>query len=237
MRSTFFLLLITLMSASQPLQAVSAEDLLLRVRAALGHAEGSREIRSIRIQGETRQGSQVVAFSAIKRQPNLLRIDYRIQGQEWVKLYDGERGWMWEVGNGLAELLDDPQTDWLRRQAWVLPHWVYQTETLQNLRASEIYLDREGQGPVYDLSWQEGPWREKIVINAFQFLPVRQEISHSEGELMVIAYQDYQTSDGIDFPRTIKMSVGGDLIAETRIFEVQINTGVMRLFFQPPHGE
>jgi hypothetical protein len=79
-----------------PQAELTAEQVVAKHVAALGGLDRLKASKSLVIRGEYQEGSAVDTFVAYRARPNKLRKEGTHEGKAFVKVFDGDKGWLAE---------------------------------------------------------------------------------------------------------------------------------------------
>jgi outer membrane lipoprotein-sorting protein len=73
--------------------AITAEELIAKNIQAKGGLEKIKAIQTVRLTGSIRFGSIDAIFAQMSKRPQMLRVEFSLQGLTGVNAYDGSTGW------------------------------------------------------------------------------------------------------------------------------------------------
>lgn len=79
-----------------PQAELTAEQVVAKHLAALGGQDKLKATKNLVIRGEYQEGSSVDAFVAYRARPNKFRKEGTHEGKAFVKVFDGDKGWLAE---------------------------------------------------------------------------------------------------------------------------------------------
>lgn len=86
---------------------LTADQVVAHHLAALGGEARLKAVKTVVIRGEFQEGGAVDRWTAYRARPNKLRKEGTHEGKAFVKLFDGERGYLSEAGAPFAALPAD----------------------------------------------------------------------------------------------------------------------------------
>jgi hypothetical protein len=237
-RKTLTLLAACVLAAASA-GAQDVDEILARSLEARGGLERMKAIRSLRLIGKAKTGSQEMPMSVELARPGRLRLEFVLDGNPMVQAYDGKQAWGIPPGS---------------RQAVILPQEM-QAGLAQQADLDGPLVEHEAKGHRARLVGQEKvngrlAWKIRLTmkggqvdyhyIDARSLLPVKAESRRTvrgatvEGETFL---RDYKEEAGVLFPRTIENRAAGRPEAQTlRIERVEVNPQLDAARFAPPPG-
>lgn len=241
MRSRLFLTLALALFCVASVQAadLTIDEILSKNAEAKGGLDKLRALKSIKFTGKmTLGGGMEAPINMSKKRPEMMRMDFTIQGMTGTQAYDGSTGWMLMpfMGKKDAEPMsadalkevkdmadfDGPFIDYAKKG--------YKVELLgkadvEGTPAYKVKVDRDGQETV-------------VYIDAESFLEIKAEAKRKvqgqevEGETI---YGNYQEFGGLLFPMSIEMKAKGMPAGQTITLEkVEINPEIGDDVFKMP---
>ncbi len=237
---TLFTLAIALFAAvSMQAADLTVDEILAKNAEAKGGIDKLRALNSIRFTGKmTLGGGMEAPIVMSKKRPEMMRMDFTVQGMTGSQAYDGTGGWMLMPfmgkkdaepmsGDMLKEVkdmadFDGPFIDYAKKG--------YKVELLgkgevEGTAAYKIKMSRDGQDTV-------------IYIDADSFLDIKAEAKRKmqgqevEGET---TYGNYQEFGGLLFPMSIEMKAKGMPAGQTITIEkVELNPAIADDTFKMP---
>ena len=234
---TFALALLCAVSVSAA--ELTVEEILAKNAEAKGGMEKLRALKSVKFSGKMSLGGGLEAPIAMtKKRPEMMRMDFTIQGMTGTQAYDGSTGWMvmpfmgkkdpeTMSADALKEVkdmadFDGPFIDYAKKG--------YKVELLgkgdvEGTAAYKVKVNRDGQDTV-------------VYIDAENFLEIKAEAKRKvqgqevEGETV---YGNYQEFGGLLFPMSIEMKAKGMPAGQTiTIDKVEINPELSDDTFKMP---
>lgn len=237
---TLFTLTIALLAAvSMQAADLTVDEILAKNAEAKGGIDKLRALDSIRFTGKmTLGGGMEAPIVMSKKRPEMMRMDFTVQGMTGSQAYDGTGGWMLMPfmgkkdaepmsGDMLKEVkdmadFDGPFIDYAKKG--------YKVELLgkgevEGTAAYKIKMTRDGQDTV-------------VYIDADSFLDIKAEAKRKmqgqevEGET---TYGNYQEFGGLLFPMSIEMKAKGMPAGQTITIEkVELNPTIADDTFKMP---
>jgi outer membrane lipoprotein-sorting protein len=219
---------------------LTVDDILAKNFAAKGGVEKLKALKSVRFSGKMSLGGGMEApFSMSKKRPEMMRVDFTVQGMTGSQAYDGTTGWMVMpfLGKKDAEPMSGDMLKEAKEQAdFDGPTWDYKAKgnTVELLGKADI----EGT-PAYKLKLTTKEGTDTILyIDAETFLEVKAEAKRKvqgqevEGET---SFGNYQEFEGLMFPTSIEMKAKGAPGGQTlTIDKVEINPTIADDSFKMP---
>lgn len=238
-RTLFTLAIALLCAVSMQAADLTVDEILAKNAEAKGGLDKMRALSSIRFVGKmTLGGGMEAPITMTKKRPEMMRMDFTVQGMTGSQAYDGAGGWMLMPfmgkkeaepmsGDMLKEVkdmadFDGPFIDYSKKG--------YKIELLgkaevEGTPAYKLKLDRDGQETV-------------VYIDAESFLDIKAEAKRKmqgqevEGET---TYGNYQEFGGLLFPMSIEMKAKGMPAGQTITIEkVELNPTVTDELFKMP---
>ena len=218
---------------------LTLDEILAKNAEAKGGMDKLRALKSVKFTGKMTLGGGMEAPIALtKKRPEMMRMDFTVQGMTGTQAFDGTNGWMLMpfMGKKEAEPLsadalkevkdmadfDGPFIDYAKKG--------YKVELLgkgdvEGTPAYKLKVDRSGQESV-------------VYIDAESFLEIKAEAKRKvqgqeiEGETV---FGNYQEFGGMLFPMSIEMKAKGMPAGQTITLEkVEINPEVADDTFKMP---
>jgi len=218
---------------------LTVDEILAKNAEAKGGIDKLRALNSIRFTGKmTLGGGMEAPIVMSKKRPEMMRMDFTVQGMTGSQAYDGTGGWMLMPfmgkkdaepmsGDMLKEVkdmadFDGPFIDYAKKG--------YKVELLgkgevEGTAAYKIKMSRDGQDTV-------------VYIDADSFLDIKAEAKRKmqgqevEGET---TYGNYQEFGGLLFPMSIEMKAKGMPAGQTITIEkVELNPTLADDTFKMP---
>jgi outer membrane lipoprotein-sorting protein len=234
---TFAAVLLVSLSAYADL---TVDEILAKNFAAKGGVEKLKALQSVRFSGKMSLGGGMEAgFSMTKKRPEMMRLDFTVQGMTGSQAYDGTSGWalMPFMGKKEAEPMSGDMLKDAKEQAdFDGPTWDYKAKgnTVELLGKADV----EGT-PAYKLKVATKDGLDTILyIDAETFLEVKAEATRKvqgqevESETTFGNYQDF---NGLLFPTSIESKAKGAPAGQTFTIEkVEVNPTVSDDTFKMP---
>lgn len=237
-RSLFTLALALLCAVSLQAAEPTVDEILAKNAEAKGGLDKLRALQSIRFAGKMNMGGIEAPITLTKKRPEMMRMDFTVQGLTGSQAYDGSTGWMVMPFMGkkdpepmpadaMKEVkdmadFDGPFIDYAKKG--------YKVELLGK-------ADVEGT-PAYKLKYSRDGQDTIIYIDAENFLEIKAEakrkVQGQEIESETI-YGNYQEFGGLLFPMSIEMKAKGMPAGQTITVEkVEINPAIADETFKMP---
>lgn len=228
-----------LAAVSMQAQDLTVDQILAKNAEAKGGLEKLRAVNSIRFAGKMTLGPGMEApITMTKKRPEMVRMDFTVQGMTGSQAYDGTNGWMVMpfMGKKDAEQMTGDQLKETKDMADFDGPFIdsekkgYKVELLgkgdvEGTPAYKIKLTRDGQETV-------------VYIDAESFLDIKAEAKRKvqgqeiEGETI---YGNYQEFGGLLFPMSIEMKAKGMPGGQTiTLDKVELNPTVADDTFKMP---
>ena len=94
MRKTLTLAAALLFAFSLQAADLTVDEILNKNTEARGGLEKLQKVNSMRFNGKLSMGGMEAAFSMSKKRPEMVKMEFTIQGMTGVQAYDGATGWM-----------------------------------------------------------------------------------------------------------------------------------------------
>ena len=239
-RTHLFTLAIALLCAvSMQAADLTVDEILAKNAEAKGGIDKLRGLTSVKFIGKMTVGPGMEApITLTKKRPEMMRMDFTIQGMTGTQAYDGTNGWtiMPFMGKKDAEPMSADQIKETKDMADFDGPFIdyakkgYKVELLgkadvEGTPAYKIKVNRNGQDSV-------------VYIDADSFLEIKSETKRKmqgqevEGET---TFGNYQEFGGLLFPMSIEMKAKGMPAGQTITIEkVEINPAVADDTFKMP---
>lgn len=238
-RSILTLALALLCAVSMQAADLTVDEILAKNAEAKGGIDKLRALTSLRMAGKmTLGGGMEAPITMVKKRPEMMRMDFTVQGMTGTQAYDGTNGWMVMpfMGKKDAEQMpadalkevkdmadfDGPFIDYAKKG--------YKVELLGK-------ADVEGT-PAYKLKYVRDGQETVVYLDAENFLEIKAEAKRKiqgqevEGETI---YGNYQEFGGLMFPMSIEMKAKGMPAGQTITLEkVEINPTIADDTFKMP---
>lgn len=214
-RTTFFALAIALLSCAVTAQAadLTLDEILAKNAEAKGGIDKLRALKSVRFTGKmTLGGGMEAPITLTKKRPEMMRMDFTVQGMTGTQAFDGTTGWMLMpfMGKKEPEPLSADAMKEVKNMADFDGPFIdgekkgYKVELLgkgdvEGTPAYRIKVTREGEDSV-------------VYVDAESFLEIKTEAKRKvqgqeiEGETTLGNYQEF---GGLLFPMSIEMKAKG----------------------------
>jgi len=219
---------------------LTVDEILAKNFEAKGGVEKLKALQSVRFTGKMSLGGGMEApFTMTKKRPEMMRLDFTIQGMTASQAYDGSTGWalMPFLGKKEAEPMSGDMLKDAKEQAdFDGPTWDYKAKgnTVELLGKADI----EGT-PAYKLRVVTKDGNDMLLyLDAETFLEVKAEAKRKvqgqdvEGET---SFGNYQEFNGLLFPMSMEMkqkgAPGGQVIT---IEKVELNPALENDSFKMP---
>ena len=193
---------------------LTVDEILAKNFEAKGGVEKLKALQSVRFTGKMSLGGGMEApFTMTKKRPEMMRLDFTIQGMTASQAYDGTTGWalMPFLGKKEAEPMSGDMLKDAKEQAdFDGPTWDYKAKgnTVELLGKADI----EGT-PAYKLRVVTKDGSDTLLyLDAETFLEVKAEAKRKvqgqdvEGET---SFGNYQEFNGLLFPMSMEMKQKG----------------------------
>ena len=228
-----------LAAVSMQAEDLTVDQILAKNAEAKGGLEKLRAVNSIRFAGKMTLGPGMEApITMTKKRPEMVRMDFTVQGMTGTQAYDGSAGWMVMpfMGKKDAEPMSGDMLKEVKDMADFDGPFIdsekkgYKVELLgkgevEGTAAYKIKMSRDGQDTV-------------VYIDADSFLDIKAEAKRKmqgqevEGET---TYGNYQEFGGLLFPMSIEMKAKGMPAGQTITIEkVELNPTLADDTFKMP---
>ena len=239
-RSLIILAAAMLMSLSAFAADLTVDEILAKNFEAKGGVEKLKALKSVRFTGKMSLGGGMEAPIAMtKKRPEMMRLDFTVQGMTGTQAYDGTTAWMVMPFMGKKDpeqMSGDMLKDTKEQADFDGPTWDYKAKgnTVELLGKADI----EGT-PAYKVKVVTKDGTESTVyIDAENFLEVKAEAKRKvQGQEVEseTTFGNYQEFDGLLFPMSIEMKAKGAPAGQTiTIDKVEINPTVADDTFKMP---
>ncbi|MBI3476179.1 MAG: hypothetical protein HY010_10630 [Acidobacteria bacterium] len=220
-----------------PLYAQTADELVARNLVARGGAEKLRSIKTMTMIGTISFGDASSPLTVKVRRPSQIREDFKINGGDITRSYDGSSGW--EVQGGKTRQLEGGELNNIREEAenaieGPLLDYARKGSRIEALGKADI----DGKA-VYKLKIMTTLGTSITqFLDAASYLEIHEEIERSaNGKLMIIVEDvgDYREVDGVKFAhRFVSGSRENPTASTLQIEKMQLNVPVDAEVFAPP---
>jgi outer membrane lipoprotein-sorting protein len=236
MRNTLvgILLLGALVATSGIVAAETVDDIVAANLEAKGGEEAWIALETGRMRGTMRMGGGAagaieVPFTIEFKKPDMLRLEFTMQGMTAVQAFDGETGWaiMPFLGKTEPEEMAEDQVQQLKNQAdfeGVLVNWKEKGHTVELIGKEEV----DGT-PAYKLKvTRDNGDVDYLFLDEEYFVEFKieaeREVQGTEVTVSTVV-GDYKEVDGLLFAHSMEMSYGGGEVMQVITIE-DIELGV-----------
>lgn len=239
-RTRIFTFALALLSAVS-LQAAdpTVDEILAKNAAARGGLEKLKALQSVKLTGKmTLGGGMEAPISMTKKRPEMMRLDFTLQGMTGTQAYDGANGWMVMpfMGKKDAEPMSADALKEVKDMAdfdGAFIDYAKKGYTVESLGKADV----EGT-PAYKLKVVRDGQETIVYIDADSFLQLKSDAKRKmqgqdvESETI---FGNYQEFGGVLFPMSVEMKVKGMPAAQTITFDqVEINPALADDTFKMP---
>jgi outer membrane lipoprotein-sorting protein len=196
-----------------PLNAQTADDLVAKYIQARGGAEKIKSIQSMRMTGTMTTGPLEVPITMLMKRPNLVRMEFEVQGITGIRAYDGQNGWALMpflgtpdptpiTGTELLEFGDQADID------GPLVDYKAKGNTIELLGKDKVAT---ADAYKLKLSRKNGD-TDTIYLDATTYLEIKEEGPHTVQGVrkdFETTISDYRDVNGVKFPFTIVSGIKG----------------------------
>jgi len=219
---------------------LTVDEILAKNFAAKGGVEKLKALKSVRFTGKMTLGPGMEApISMTKKRPEMMRLDFTVQGMTGTQAYDGTNAWMVMpfMGKKDPEPMSGDDLKEAKEQAdFDGPTWDYKAKgnTVELLGKADI----EGT-PAYKLKVvTKNGTDSTLYIDAETFLEVKAEAKRKvQGQEIEseTTFGNYQEFDGLVFPMSIEMKQKGAAAGQTvTLDKVEVNPQITDDTFKMP---
>ncbi len=196
------------------------------------------ETNAFKINGKVNQGGMEIPITIFQYRPKMYKSLLEIQGQQIISAFDGEEGWMVNPMSGTTDpiqLSGEQLTDMKDRADMdgKLYNWEEKGHKLEyagteEMEGTEVY--------VLELDTKEG---DKITyyidIDSYLILKekMKKVVQGAEREFETV-YSNYKNFDGMVFPFSLMIMMGGQTVTDIVFEEVIIDPEIDKSFFKMP---
>jgi outer membrane lipoprotein-sorting protein len=217
----------------------TVDEILAKNAAARGGVEKLAAVKSMRITGKLSMGGMDAGFVMAKKRPEMVKMEFTIQGMTGVQSYDGSGGWMVMpfMGKNDPEALSGEMLSDMREQADFDGPFIDSAK-----KGNKIDLlgkeDVNGK-PAYKLKLTTKAGSETTVyVDAATFLEVRMESKRKiQGQDVdsETTLGNYQTVEGLTIPFSVEIKPKGMPASQTiTVDKVEINPALEDAAFKMP---
>jgi hypothetical protein len=197
--------ILMLTSLSSPVRAQTADELVTKNLAARGGANKLRAVRTMVMTGTISFGEQSSPISVKVRRPNQIREEFKVEGAEITRAFDGTAGWQSRKSGeeSKVEALSGGEGNNIREEAENAIEGPLLDYSKKGSKLEALGRDTVGGKPVYKLrvTTHMGTSITQF-LDATTFLEVHEEIERTvNGKLVMIVEDvgDYRDVAGIKF--------------------------------------
>jgi hypothetical protein len=195
-------------------------------------------LKSIRMEGTHFQNGEESKFILHKKRPNLIRYSLSNDSLSALFGYDGSNGWMRkQVGAEPAVIIDidGPALSALLEEA----RFESPLTELNNDGDNQMVLLKQEsvKGRMHNVvEWtHDDVLKGRYYIDAETFLVSKRELVDADKAVeLVTVYEDYSKVDNFSIAFTVSNEIEGRLLNVQKIENVQINPGVLSIYFEKP---
>lgn len=224
---------------SLPISAQSVDEILAKYYQARGGLEKIKSIRTLRLTGKISGGGMEFPVVMEQKRPNLMRLEFTLQGLTGIQAYDGKRGWMVMPFGGKKdpEPMDEDMLKQLAQQADIDGALVdykekgHQVELIgkESVEGTDAYKLK--------LTRRDGDV-EYIYLDTDSYMEIKVEGKRTirgtefEGETV---YGDYKQVNGLMMPHSIESGAKGSSQKQKIMIEkIEINPPIEDSRFAMP---
>ena len=235
----FTLALALLCAVSMQAADLTVDDILAKNAEAKGGLDKLRALQSIKFTGKMSLGGGMEAPIAMtKKRPEMMRMDFTVQGLTGTQAYDGAGGWM--VMPFMGKKDPEPMSaDALKEVKDMADFDGPFIDPAKKGYTVELVGKADVEGtPAYKLKVVRDGQETMVYLDADSFLEIKSEAKRKvqgqevEGETI---YGNYQEFGGLLFPMSIEMKAKGMPAGQTITLEkVEINPTIADDTFKMP---
>jgi len=234
---------IGLLLAAQALAGQTADELVAKYIEARGGMQRIKSLQSMKMTGTMSTGQVEIPITMLMKRPNLVRMEFEVQGLTGVRAFDGQNGWALMpflgtpdptpiTGSELAELADQSDID----------------GGLVDYKAKGNQVEFEGKEKAdgvdaykLKLTRKNGDV-ETLYLDAVTYLQIREEGKHTihgTQKDFETKISDYRDVEGLKFPFSIVSGVKGATASERQILtinKVELNVPTADALFKMPRA-
>ena len=241
MRKIFLFSLIFLFSFVFFASAQTVDEIIKKNIEARGGLDKITAVKSMKVTGKLlTQGIEAPVIMFIKR-PNLIRMEFTLQGQSMIRAYNGETAWWINPFTGLTDpqKLPEEQAEDLIEQADMDGSLInykekgHQVELIgkEDMEGTEVYKLK--------LTLKNGNTRY-LYIDSEYFLEIKvvAKIKRQGSEIEVENYvSDYKEVNGLMLPFSFDSKIGGNTTEQVTIEKYEMNVDIDDAIFNMPVPE
>lgn len=219
------------------LNAQTADELIAKNLAARGGAARLHSIRSMVMTGTISFGTASSPITVKVLRPNMIREDFKVQGSDLTRAYDGSSGW--EMQGSRMRVLEGGELNNIKEEAENAIEGPLLDYAAKGSKAEALGKNVLGGKPVFKLkiTTNLGTGITQF-LDATTFLEVHEEIERSvNGKLMTIVEDvgDYRDMDGVKFAhRFVSGTKDSPAGAVLQIDQMILNSDVSESVFRKP---
>lgn len=231
-----------LLAAPVQAQDMTVQDILNNYYEASGGLDNLKSVQSMTVTGKLTGGQGFEApFTRYAKRPNLLRMEFTVQGMTGVQGYDGETAWMHMpfMGQTAPEVMapdmatafeeeadiDGPLVDYAEKGHQI--EYVGEDEA-EGAEVYKLKLTRENGDVTY--FYMDAEYFLVIVTEA------KRTIQGNEMEFTTVI-SDYKDVGGLMIPHSFEVRGQGPMGQTILIEQVELNTEIDDELFKMPAGE
>jgi outer membrane lipoprotein-sorting protein len=219
--------------------AQTADDLVAKYVQARGGMDKIKAIQSLRMTGTMTTGQLEVPITMLMKRPNMVRMEFEVQGMTGVRAYDGQRGWalMPFLGSPDPEPISGRELQELEDQADLDGGLVDYKEKGNSVEL--LGKDKMDGVDAYKLKLtRKNGDVDTIYLDAGTYLEIREDGQHTvQGSLkdFETRISDYREVNGVKFPYAILSGIKGAAEQQKLLIEkVEANTPIEMTLFKMP---
>lgn len=219
-----------------PARAQSVSEIIAKSIEAQGGKDALSKIKDTTTTGtmEIIQMGMSAALTIYQKEPNKMRMDIDVMGMLITNAYDGTKGWAVNPQTGVAEEMNEKQSQSQRLQAMGYDAALYPEKygITYALKGKEKLGDKDCF--VLEQSFKDG-FKATVYINASTFLTektvAKSDAMGTEIESETVM-SDYRKIDGIMVPFAMTIFQGGAEFGRVTVTKVAFNSNLEDSFFQ-----
>ncbi|NIR43243.1 MAG: outer membrane lipoprotein-sorting protein [Gemmatimonadetes bacterium] len=226
-----------------PAQAQSLEEVLDNYYEAIGGEDAWLDVNSMRATGRTMLGPGVEApFVRTQKRPEMLRLEFTVQGMTGIQAYDGETAWMLMpfLGSTEPEQMPAEEAKNFTQQAdieGVLINYEEKGHQVEYLGTEEV---QGTEAHKLKVTLKDGDV-DYYYLDSEYFIPIMVESTREiRGNMMEIEtlLSDYKEVGGLMIPHSMEQRAKGAPQSQTFLIdEVQLDVEVADSIFKMPETE
>jgi outer membrane lipoprotein-sorting protein len=233
--------LLVFLAAAAALFAQTADELVAKNLAARGGADKLRAIRTMALTGTVSFGEQSSRITVKAWRPNQIREEFKVQGTEVTRAYDGTIGWQIEKSGeeSKVDLLRGGEADNIREEAENAIEGPLVDYAKKGSKLEALGRDTVGGTPVYKLkiTTHLGTSITQF-LDATSYLEMHEEIERTvDGKLTTIVedVSDYHDAGGIKFAhRFVSGSKENPQATTLQVDKMELNVPIEASAFAMP---